>query len=140
MKLLYFILFAILISVVGCNNIDDKGLSGSWEIIEFKIFQGGKQVMSSSTKDLKDNSAVWDMNFSKNGKFSQDFNMRDPQMKMETENGNWNFSGDTIKIELFSDTLTTHMNYIYKINADTLNLSLTHPVSKSQVITVFTKK
>ena len=140
MRLQYIIVFVLLFAAVGCNNIDDKGLSGSWGIIEFRMFQGGKQVMSSTKQNLTDAGAVWDMNFSKNDKFSQDFNMRNPDMKMETEKGSWRISGDTIKIELFSDTLTTHMNYIYKISADTLKLSLTHPLSKSQVITVFTKK
>ena len=140
MKLQYIIVFVLLIAVNGCNNVDNNGLEGSWEIIEFRMIQGGNEVMNSTAKNLKDAGAVWDLNFSENGKFSQNFNMRNPQMKMETEKGSWTVSGDSIKIELLSDTLTTKMNYKYKISNDTLNLSLTHPISKSSVITKFTKK
>jgi len=140
MKLQYIIVFVLLIAVNGCNNVDNNGLEGSWEIIEFRMIQGGNEVMNSTAKNLTDAGAVWDLNFSKNGKFSQNFNMRNPQMKMETEKGSWTVSGDSIKIELLSDTLTTKMNYKYKISNDTLNLSLTHPISKSSVITKFTKK
>jgi len=140
MKLQYIIVFILLFAATGCNNVDDSGLEGSWGIIEFKMIQGGNEVMNSTSKNLTDAGAVWDLNFSKNGKFSQNFNMRDPQMKMETEKGSWTVSGDSIKIVLLSDTLTTKMNYKYKISNDTLNLSLTHPISKSSVITKFTKK
>lgn len=140
MKLHYIIVFVLLIATSGCNNVDDNGLEGSWGIIEFKMIQGGNEVMNSTTKNLTDAGAVWDLNFYKNGEFRQDFNMRNPQMEIETEKGSWSISGDSIKIVLVSDTLTTKMNYTYKINNDTLNLSLTHPISKSSVRTIFTKK
>ena len=140
MKLKYFIVIILLIAATGCNNVENNGLEGSWGIIEFSMIQGGNEVMNSTTKELTDAGAVWNLNFSKNGKFKQDFNMRDPQMKMETERGSWSISGDSIKIELVSDTLTTKMNYIYKISDDTLKLNLTHPLTKNSVITKFTKK
>ena len=140
MKLHYIIVFVLLIATSGCNSVDDNGLEGSWGIIEFKMIQGGNEVMNSTTKNLTDAGAVWDLNFYKNGEFRQDFNMRNPQMEIETEKGSWSISGDSIKIVLVSDTLTTKMNYTYKINNDTLNLSLTHPISKSSVRTIFTKK
>ncbi len=140
MKLGYFILFVLLIAVVSCNNVNDNSVTGKWGIIEFKMIQGGNEVMSSTAKNLTDAGAVWDMNFYRNGTFEQNFNMRNPEMKMETEKGSWTVSGDSIKIVLLSDTLTTKMNYKYKISNDTLNLSLTHPISKSSVVTKFTKK
>ena len=116
MKLQYFILFVLLFAFIGCNSVEDNGLEGSWGIVEFRMFQGENEVMTSTKKNLTDAGSVWNLTFSKNGKFRQDFNMRNPQMKIETENGTWNISNDSLKILLFSDTLTTKMNYIYKIN------------------------
>ncbi len=140
MKSVYYVLFALLITTVSCNNTKDNSVTGKWRIIEFNMFQGGKQVMSSTNKNLTDAGAVWDLIFSKNGKFVQNFNMRNPEMKMETESGTWSISGDSLKILLNSDTLTTKMNYVYKINSDTMKLSLTHPITKNGVTTVFVRK
>jgi hypothetical protein len=133
------VLFIVLAAIMGCATTGSKELVGSWEIIEFRLIgMGGDPV--STEKILRDAGAVWDMKFSGNGDFSQNFNMRQRDMTMETEEGNWTAFNDSLKIEIRSDVVATNLNYTYKINEDTLVLSLRNPETDSKIITRFRKK
>lgn len=126
-------------ALMGCATTGSKELVGSWEIIEFRLIGiGGDPV--STEKILRDAGAVWDMKFSKNGEFRQDFNMRQRDMTMETEEGTWTVVDDSLKIEIQSDIVATNLNYTYEVNEDTLVLSLRNPDTDAKIITSFRKK
>lgn len=133
------VLFFALAGLMGCATTANKELVGSWEIIEFRLVgMGGDPV--STEKILRDAGAVWEMEFSKNGDFKQDFNMRKQDMAMETEEGEWSAHNDSLKIEISSDIVASTLKYTYEINEDTLVLSLRNPDTDAKIITRFRKK
>lgn len=138
MKLQYVIVLALFL-FVGCRSVGDKNLVGDWGLIEFRITRDGKESVSSE-RILRDAGAVWDTKFLKNGKFQQDVNMSNPAMTMKTQKGIWESYGDSVKIELHIDTITTEMHYKYQITDDILTMSLEHPISHNTVISKFRKK
>ncbi len=139
MKLQYFILAALLVLAMGCEKTEKKGLVGNWKIIEFTMVHGPEKRVSTG-KNLRDGGAVWDLKFSEDGKFRQDFNMRNPYMKMETESGTWKSAKNSLYINLVSDTASIKLDYVFKISHDTLELNLTNRVTKNKVISKFKRK
>jgi hypothetical protein len=133
------IFIAAFVTLMGCANSGTKQLVGSWELIEFRLIGTGGDPVSNE-KTLRDAGAVWDMKFSKNGDFRQDFNMRARDMQMEYEEGTWKAFDDSLKIEIVSDIVATELNYTYEMEEDILVLSLRNPVSDARVVTRFRKK
>ncbi|MBW6535108.1 MAG: lipocalin family protein [Mariniphaga sp.] len=138
MNLKTFVFFG-LIALMGCATTGSKVLVGTWEIIEFRLIGTGGDPVSNE-KILRDAGAVWDMKFSKNGKFTQNFNMRQRDMTMESEKGTWKISEDSLKIELDFDTITSLLPYIYKIDDNILELTLSNDFYNTKVVTRFRKK
>lgn len=138
MKLKTVVFFG-LIALMGCATTGSKALVGTWEIIEFRLIGTGGDPVSNE-KILRDAGAVWDMKFSKNGKFSQDFNMRQRDMTMESEKGTWEISEDSLKIELDFDTITSLLPYIYMLDDNILELTLSNDFYNTKVVTRFRKK
>jgi hypothetical protein len=138
MNLKTLLLFGLVV-IMGCATTGSKELVGTWEIIEFRLVGTGGDPVSNE-KILRDAGAVWDMKFSKNGKFRQDFNMRQHEMTMESEKGTWKISEDSLKIELDFDTITSFLPYIYKLEENILELTLTNDFYNTKVITKFRKK
>jgi hypothetical protein len=138
MKLKYLIFF-LLISVVGLHAVNNKKLFGVWEIVEFKLVQKGKPAVSDE-KTLRDAGAVWNVYFNEDGSFKQEFNMRTPDMKMETEKGKWRTSNDSLIVEIQIDTFVSKLNYSYILLGDAVVLTLQHPTSPDKVITKFRRK
>ncbi len=133
------VLFLALAGLMGCATTGSKELVGSWEIIEFRLIgMGGDPV--SDEKILRDAGAVWDMKFSKDGDFMQEFNMRKQDMSMETEEGTWTVNNDSLKVEIRDDIVANTLNYTYEINEDTLVLSLRNPDTDAKIVTRFRKK
>jgi hypothetical protein len=136
---LKFVFVIGLIALMSCATTGSKELVGTWEIIEFRLIgMGGDPV--SDEKILKDAGAVWDMKFFKNGKFRQDFNMRQRDMTMEFEEGTWKASDDSLKIEIVDDIVVVALDYTYELNNNILELSLRNPDTNSKVVTLFRKK
>jgi hypothetical protein len=133
------VFIAALVILMGCANSGTRQLVGTWELIEFRLIGTGGDPVSNE-KTLRDAGAVWDMKFSRNGDFRQDFNMRTPDMKMEFEEGTWKAVDDSLKIEIVSDIVATELNYTFELESDILVLSLRNPVSDAKVVTRFRKK
>ncbi len=134
----YFVVFLVML-LAGCKTIGDKRLVGKWELVEFALVgQGGNPVSNAET--LRNAGAVWDLEFSKNGDFSQKFNMRKRSMEMETEEGTWKTEQDSLLIELQKDVVASKLDYTYKFKEDTLVLTLAPRESKSKIITKFVEK
>ncbi|WP_372946995.1 lipocalin family protein [Mariniphaga sp.] len=138
MNLKTLVLFGF-VALMGCATTGSKELVGTWEIIEFKLIGTGGDPVSNE-KVLKDAGAVWEMKFAKNGKFSQDFNMRQRDMTMESEKGTWETIEDSLKIELDFDTITSLLPYIYKLDDNILELTLSNDFYNTKVVTKFRKK
>jgi hypothetical protein len=136
---LKFVIIIGMIALMSCATTGSKELVGTWEIIEFRLIgMGGDPV--SNEKVLKDAGAVWDMKFLKNGKFRQDFNMRQRNMTMEFEEGTWKAFDDSLKIEIVDDIVVVNLDYTYVLNDNILELSLRNPDTNSKVVTLFRKK
>jgi hypothetical protein len=136
---LKFVFIIGLIALMSCATTGSKELVGTWEIIEFRLIgMGGDPV--SNEKILRDAGAVWDMKFFRNGKFRQDFNMRQRDMTMEFEEGTWKASDDSLKIEIVDDIVVVELDYTYELNNNILELSLRNPDTNSKVVTLFRKK
>jgi len=138
MKLKYIVVL-LLISIIGLQAANNKRLFGIWELIEFQPVQKGKSTVSDE-KTLRDAGAVWNMYLNEDGSFKQEFNMRTPDMKMETEKGKWSTANDSLFIELQIDTFTNKMNYSYILLGDVVVLTLQHPTSPDKVVTRFRRK
>lgn len=145
MKKFTFVLIVLIIGFSNCKSVGKKDLGGDgnlvgeWEIIEFRLIgQGGDPVSDEET--LRNAGAVWDLKFSRNGDFRQSFNMRQRDMTMEVEEGTWKTSGDSLKIELQIDTITSNLYYTYKINQDVLTLTMAPQEVNSKIITKFREK
>ena len=138
MKLKYIVVL-LLISIIGLQAANNKRLLGIWELIEFQLVQKGKSTVSDE-KTLRDAGAVWNMYLNEDGSFKQEFNMRSPEMKMETEKGKWSTANDSLFIELQIDTFTNKMNYSYVLLGDVVVLTLQHPTSPDKVVTRFRRK
>jgi hypothetical protein len=138
MKLKYLFLI-LLISIIGLQAANNKRLFGVWELVEFQLFQKGTPTVSDE-KTLRDAGAIWNMYLNEDGTFKQEFNMRSPDMKMETEKGKWSTANDSLFIELQIDTFTNKMNYSYILLGDVVVLTLQHPTSPDKVVTRFRRK
>jgi len=138
MKLKYIVVL-LLISIIGLQAANNKRLFGVWELVEFQLVQKGKSTVSDE-KTLRDAGAVWNMYLNEDGSFKQEFNMRTPDMKMETEKGKWSTANDSLFIELQIDTFTNKMNYSYILLGDVVVLTLQHPTSPDKVVTRFRRK
>lgn len=138
MKAKYLFVFVMLLGV-GLYATNNKWLVGKWELIEFRIIQKYNDA-TSDEKTLRGAGAVWDMSFSEDGSFRQDFNLRTPDMKMETETGKWITKNDSLFIDLKVDTLTNRLNYTYVVLGDVIVLTLENPMTKDKVISKFRRK
>lgn len=138
MKLKY-VLVILLISVAMLRAENNKKLFGVWEIVEFKLVQKGNTAVSEE-KTLRDSGAEWNMYFSEDGSFKQEFNMRTPSMKMESEVGKWSTLKDSLFIEIKADSIITKLNYNYVWLGDAMVLTLQHPTSSDKVVTKFRRK
>lgn len=138
MKLKYLFVI-LLLSVAGLHAAHNKRLFGIWEITEFKLVQRGTETVSDE-KTLRENGAVWNLYFNEDGTFKQEFNMRDPNMKMESESGKWNTGNDSLFIEIQADTFVNKINYSYILLGDAVVLTLQHPMLPDKVITRFRRK
>jgi hypothetical protein len=138
MKLKYLI-FILLISVIGVHAAINKRLVGIWEIVEFKLIQKGNPAVSDE-KTLRDAGAVWNVYFNEDGTFKQEFNMRSPDMKMETETGKWSTLNDSLFVEIQVDTFSRKLNYYYVVLGDAVVLTLQHPTSPDKIVTKFRRK
>ncbi|MBT6005549.1 MAG: hypothetical protein HOG79_07505 [Prolixibacteraceae bacterium] len=131
--------FIFVIALASCHVVGNKRLVGNWELIEFRLVgQGGDPV--SDEEILRKAGAVWDLKFVADGKFSQEFNMRTPSMKMEIEEGSWKTANDSLIIDLQLDSGVSKLNYTYKFENYILILTLSNLQSKSSIITRFRKK
>jgi hypothetical protein len=138
MKLKYLTI-VLFVAVIGLHAANNKRLFGIWELVEFQLVQKGKSTVSDEKK-LRDAGAVWNMYFSEDGTFKQEFNMRTPDKKMETEKGKWSTGKDSLFVELQIDTFTSKMNYTYILLGDVVVLTLQHPTSPDKVVTRFRRK
>lgn len=138
MKLKYLIVF-VLIAGTGLHAANNKRLFGVWELVEFQLFQRGKPTVSDE-KTLRDAGMVWNMYFSEDGSFKQEFNMRSQEMKMETEKGKWSTANDSLFIEIQIDTFTNKMNYTYILLGDAVVLTMENPITTDKVVSRFRRK
>lgn len=138
MKLKSLFLF-LLISIIGLQAANNKRLFGVWELVEFQIFHKGESAVSDE-KTLRDAGAVWNMYFSEDGTFKQEFNMQSPDMKMETETGKWRTANDSLFVELQIDTITNKINYSCILLGDVVILTLQHPTTPDKVVSKFRRK
>jgi hypothetical protein len=135
-KYLFILLILIFTGLQAANN---KRLFGNWELTEFKIVQKGKPTTSDENK-LKELGAVWNIEFSEDGSFKQNFNLRNPEKKMETEEGKWKTVNDSLFIELHKDSQISKLNYTYILLGDVVVLSLENPLTTDKIITRFRRK
>lgn len=138
MRMQFLTVFLIIV-FTSCNNPADKKLKGDWEVIEFTMIRNGNSE-TSDEKRLRDAGAVWNLNFTGEGEFQQDFNMSDPKMTMKTERGKWRSVGDSLIVLLDIDVAKKDMNYTYIIEDDVLTLNLQDPETKDKVVSKFRKK
>ncbi len=134
-----FLAITFFLFFLGVNTSNNKKLVGIWELVEFKMVQRGKPT-TSTEKDLRDAGAEWNLYFSEDGSFKQEFNMRTPAMEMETEEGTWRTENDSLYIELKIDTLSRNLNYYYVMLGDAVSLTLQHPSSTDKIVTRFRRK
>lgn len=134
-----YLFFIFLIGVVGIQAANNKRLLGVWELTEFKLIQKGKTSVSDE-KTLRDAGAVWDLEFAGDSIFRQNFNMRSPDGKMETETGKWYTINDSLFIELKKDTNISRINYSYILLGDVVVLTLENQVTTDKMITRFRRK
>jgi len=134
-----YLLFILLLSVIVLQAANNKRLFGIWEMTEFKLVQKGKATVSDE-KTLRDAGAIWNLEFSEDGSFKQNFNIRTPDMKMESEKGNWSTVNDSLFIELQIDTFVNKLNYTYILLGDVVVLTLENPMTTDKVITRFRRK
>lgn len=129
-----FVLFMLCVSAV--NN---KKVIGVWEIVEFTFFQKGVPAKSDE-KTLRDAGSVWNMYFSEDGSFKQEFNMRPPAMAMETEKGTWKLEADSLFIEIQANNFTRKLNYSFISLGDAFVITLQNPVTPDKVVAKFRRK
>ena len=134
-----YLLFIFVFVVVGLQAANNKRLIGIWELTEFKLVKKGEPTISDEKK-LKEMGAVWNIEFSADGSFKQDFNLRNPDKKLETEVGKWTTVNDSLFIELKKDSQTSKLNYTYILLGDVVVLSLENPMTTDKVITRFRRK
>jgi len=134
-----YLLFILLLSVIVLQAANNKRLFGIWEMTEFKLVQKGKATVSDE-KTLRDAGAIWNLEFSEDGSFKQNFNIRTPEMKMESEKGKWSTINDSLFIELQIDTFVNKLNYTYISLGDVVVLTLENPMTTDKVITRFRRK
>lgn len=134
-----YLLFILLLSVIVLQAANNKRLFGIWEMTEFKLVQKGKATVSDE-KTLRDAGAIWNLEFSEDGSFKQNFNIRTPDMKMESEKGKWSTVNDSLFIELQIDTFVNKLNYTYISLGDVVVLTLENPMTTDKVITRFRRK
>lgn len=139
MKRFVLVLFLFSVVCIHCKTSGDNQLVGKWEIVEFR-FTDWEKDPGRDEDFLKEDGAVWDMEFFKNGKFKQSFNMRRPDKKMETEEGTWHTVGDTLKIETRSSGATSKWDYTYELNDGTLTMTLAGEMIDSKLIIKFREK
>ncbi len=132
-------LLILLLSVIVLQAANNKRLFGIWEMTEFKLVQKGKATVSDE-KTLRDAGAIWNMEFSEDGSFKQNFNIRTPEMKLESEKGKWSTVNDSLFIELQIDTFVNKLNYTYILLGDVVVLTLENPMTTDKVITRFRRK
>jgi hypothetical protein len=118
------------------NNVS---LIGNWEIVRFEIVHGGKSTVSDE-ESLKNGGAIWNMSFSEDGSFKQEFNMRNAGLNMETETGTWQTRNDSLFIEIKMDTLVQKLQYYYVLLGDAVVLTLQHPTLQDKVVTKFRRQ
>ena len=138
-----YILVVLLAVFMGCSTPDDKALVGKWKINEFTVIMVNRKTSVQDAEELKKGGAVWDIQLKSNGKFRQDYNMDNPEQKMQTEKGSWTTSGDTLFVQLESKidgNKIPPIKYIYKFNEEELVLSLNAPRDLGKLITKFVKK
>jgi len=139
MKRFVLVLFLFSIICFNCKTGGDKALVGNWKIVEFRFTDWVKDP-ARNEEYLEKDGAVWDMKFSKNGKFKQSFNMRRPDKKMETEEGTWRTIGDTLKIETQTNATNSKWDYTYELNDSILTLTMAGEMIDSKLIIKFRKK
>ena len=134
-----FLIITFLLFCIGIYASNNKKLIGTWELVEFKMVQKGVPNLSDE-KTLRDSGAEWNLYFSEDGSFKQEFNMRTPNMEMETEEGTWSTKNDTLYIEVKVDTIHRKLNYYYVMLGDAVALTLENPNSGDKVVTRFRRK
>lgn len=138
MKFKYLSIILLLLTICA-SAINNNKIIGVWEIVEFTIVQKGVPAKSDE-KTLRDAGSVWNMYFYEDGSFKQEFNMRPPAMKMETENGTWKKEADSLFIEIQVDNFTRKLNYSFISLGDAFVLTLQHPETPDKVVTKFRRK
>jgi hypothetical protein len=138
MKLRYLLLIFVFVAI-GLNAANNKRLVGIWELTEFKLVKKGESTISDEKK-LKELGAVWNIEFSEDGSFKQNFNLRNPDKKLETEVGKWTTVKDSLFIELKNDSQTSNLNYTYILLGDVVVLSLENPMTTDKIVTRFRRK
>lgn len=139
MKKFKYLVILLLISAVGLYAANNKRLFGDWEIVEFTIVQKGVTT-TSDEKSLREAGAIWNMHFSEDGKFKQEFNMRTPKMEMETETGIWSTGKDSLFVEIQVDTFSRKLDYYCVVLGDAVVLTLQHPSTPDKIVTKFRRK
>lgn len=134
----YSLVIAIIIFVFVSCNTQKNPFVGEWEIIEFAVYARQRTVSFSDEKLLREQGAVWDLDFKRNGSFKQQFNMRQKE-KMETEEGSFEFRQDSLFIH-FSDVDVQNIRYSYLFNNDTLTLEVNEKLNQTRLVTRFRKK
>jgi hypothetical protein len=138
MKLRYLLLIFVFVAI-GLNAANNRRLVGIWELTEFKLVKKGESTISDEKK-LKELGAVWNIEFSEDGSFKQNFNLRNPDKKLETEVGKWTTVKDSLFIELKNDSQTSNLNYTYILLGDVVVLSLENPMTTDKIVTRFRRK
>ena len=135
-KFLCLTLFLLITGLQAGNNVN---LVGKWEIVQFEIVHKGKSTVSDE-ESLKNGGAIWNIYFSEDGSFKQEFNMRSAALNLETEMGKWRTEKDSLFIELTVDTIQQKLGYYYVLLGDAVVLTLQHPTSTDKVVTKFRRK
>ena len=134
------LLVVLLMIFAGCKTSGDAKLVGEWEITRFVYAMVKQKTVVSEEDELNDSGAYWNLNFSRNGDFSQVFNMRSQDKKAERETGRWSSSNDTLQIIIHSDKQQPPLVYTYKFENDLLVMSIKGPQGLSQVVSTFRRR
>lgn len=128
----------LLVSFYSCDS-GKNPMVGEWEIIEFGLYANKKKASFSDEKILRQQGAVWNLNFMKDGSFKQNFNMRNEEKKMEYEEGIYEIKQDSLIIN-FKDYKSPTVRYSYVLENNVLTLSAGSELMQTNIVSKFRKK
>jgi hypothetical protein len=117
----------------------DTRLNGTWSITDLSYItnQGVQKVMES---EIKAGTAITDMFFMEENKFRQTSNMSGSGTT-DTYDGTWKISDNKLILNLkIEGQLSPDIEYVYKIEGNTLSLERSNPMGTMKFSMTFKRK